>query len=786
LNVKVFNNNGAVTSIVDVGAAVETVTLTTQAATNTTTLNMTTAEVTNIVLAEKAATNAGTIALGTLHKNTTSVSSTADAPVTVVFNQASAITGSAVTFSGKGTGVQNVTGGALGDTVTIGSTGNVIHVVSGGTGTDTTNITTAATFVNAGSIDTEALNITVANGADVTLSGATFNSGVDNVAITGGNSLSTFVTGTIHTNLKTVDMSGFAGNGTFTLADDAADSTVTLTGGPLATDTLTYGVTATGTDTPQTAGIETIAWTTTATATLDMSKSDASLVTLDVAAAKTATLDKAEGTTLRVVNASADSVIEVKLADSTGSADAVTIELKDAAANIVNDHNIKTTDIETVTIKASSAEQSDLSELSMATAGKTMALNVTGTSGLTISALNADVVSIDASTKLAGGVVQTARSSTAVADYKGGAGADTFIMSKMGDTLSGGAGVDTLDINFAAVLGGINVDLSSTTNQIVSANGAAITGSVLGFESVALDGYTGSFGAMITAAATGSTMTGTANADQINGGAKADIVVAQTGTLSKDVLSLGAGNDTVQITIASLADKSVAGNTSSYTFGSGTGDVLQMTDAGTIADADLIQMTGVEVLTLANGSNTAVHSTNGIAAGIVTINGGTGADSVTTGAGAQTVNFGTGADIAVVSAAGQTATFVMANAATSVSTTGMDIWTGLGAGDDIELSGYTNTANNTPAAGKLDLDATVASNDLTLTAAENAVFAVRGDYSSAADTFTESGTGADSLFVFDANPAVSGNTTWNAVVAVGTGGKTFAVANADTGVIDIS
>ena len=119
------------------------------------------------------------------------------------------------------------------------------------------------------------MNITVPAAVDINLSGASFNAGVDNVTITGGNSLSTFTTQTIVDAVKTVDLSGFSGNGVFTLAADKADSTVTLTGGPLATDTLAYQITATGTDTPQTSAIETLIVNADAAATLNMSKSDA-------------------------------------------------------------------------------------------------------------------------------------------------------------------------------------------------------------------------------------------------------------------------------------------------------------------------------------------------------------------------------------------------------------------------------------------------------------------------------------------------------------------------------
>jgi len=102
------------------------------------------------------------------------------------------------------------------------------------------------------------------------------------------------------------------------------------------------------------------------------------------------------------------------------------------------------------------------------------------------------------------------------------------------DVLTGGLGTDTLDVNYGAVLGGINVDLSSTTNQVTSMDGGAVGGTVLGFENVDLSGYTG-FGAAITAIKTGSKITGTSGIDRITLGAASDTVVI--GLTSSDTIN---------------------------------------------------------------------------------------------------------------------------------------------------------------------------------------------------------------------------------------------------------
>jgi hypothetical protein len=223
-----------------------------------------------------------------------------------------------------------------------------------------------------------------------------------------------------------------------------------------------------------------------------------------------------------------------------------------------------------------------------------MSLTVTGLAQLGISALGADVTTIDASAKLAGGIVQTGRSTTGAVTYTGGAGGDTFMMTNLGDTMVGGKGTDTLDLNYAAILGGINVNLGSTTNQIVSANGGAIAGSVTGFENVDLAGYTGSFGAMVTSGSnallgTTSVIVGTANADQINGGSGADTITAGDG---KDVISAGGGNDRVKGTAAFLiTDVDV------ITLGSGT-DTIEITDVG-VADFSGLNAFAAEAFVLA-------------------------------------------------------------------------------------------------------------------------------------------------------------------------------------------
>lgn len=165
-----------------------------------------------------------------------------------------------------------------------------------------------------------------------------------------------------------------------------------------------------------------------------------------------------------------------------------------------------------------------------------------------------------------------------------------------------------------------------------------------------------------------------------------------------------------------------------------------------------------------------------------TIRAGEGNDVITGGAGADAIDVGTGTDRILITAAGQSATYSTANV-TAVSTSGMDIITGLAAGDTLQLSAYTGTAAGTAANQVMDTDEVTSADISAVTLADNSVHFIRGNYS--AGLFTESTTGADTLFVYDADSDVT-NTAFNAVVLIGVGGATFAVAAGTGGIVDIS
>ena len=221
------------------------------------------------------------------------------------------------------------------------------------------------------------------------------------------------------------------------------------------------------------------------------------------------------------------------LASATGTADALTLNLVDTDENAgvgTDQTDFNSAGLESLTINvANSDEDHDIVLAGVtATTGSKVAIVVTGGkdattddtvdagdagSMLEIADMSSTTNSFDASAFL-GNVLMSGRHSNALTATTG-VGDDTVRMENSADVLTGGAGTDTLVVSKAAILGGLNIDLTNATDQVVSFNGSASSGTVLGFENVDASGYTGNFGAAITASASGSIITGTANVDDI-------------------------------------------------------------------------------------------------------------------------------------------------------------------------------------------------------------------------------------------------------------------------------
>lgn len=599
--------NGDVSNTIEAkGGAIENLAIImndTGATANTGTFVLTGFEGTKVTTTQAATSATDTnIALGTLYKTVTTVDTSA-MKGTQAFSVANAT--AAVTANLSGAAAATVTGSAFGDTFNINQTTSAVHAITGGNGTDTVNITMAATTAaDYTGLDVEKVNITVNAGDDVTVADTkTFHTTVTDITLKGGNSQSTYTQGpgsTIATTalaagVKTFDASAFGGNVVLAVVNDNFDDTVTITGGALTTDSVAATYATAGTYKPKTVGIETLKISagnnaTAQTFTVDLSNTTG-VKTVEVnniatSAIDTVVVDKITDQKIVVTGSGlTGNKVQTVLTDATGATDSVSIEVKNGTGPLITGTlALVAADIETVNLKASGlATTVDLSAISMTDTTKYAKVVVTGDKALTISALNANVNAIDASGMTTGGsVVQSARSGTSAADYKGTDGNDTFIMANGADVIAAGAGTDTLYIAYNQVLGGLSVDLSATGDQVTTFNGSANAAVQSGFENVNLSNINGTFGAEITANSKGSTITGTKNNDQIN---------------------LGAGSDTINfLTASGNGSDTITG----FTKGTTAGDVLNVSGlaslvgsgtAGGVASTNLVYVGATNAVT---------------------------------------------------------------------------------------------------------------------------------------------------------------------------------------------
>jgi len=268
--------------------------------------------------------------------------------------------------------------------------------------------------------------------------------------------------------------------------------------------------------------------------------------------------------------------------------------------------------------------------------------------------------------------------------------------------------------------------------------------------------------------------------------------ISNVNTGSTGVVTLGAISDTA-ITSLTLSGSIATSLTSTL-------DAAQTVSGATDNQNITLSLTGgstsaaTKTITLGNGANTV--TTAGFN-DVITL--GSGVDSVTAGAGADRITFAahTPGNDTVNLAAGVTAGFAAIDtgyfgfnpvltagntaplpyASNSASTSGMDIITGLVAGDKIQLTTtavYANAANATVTTGSLVPNATSYTSLTTLTAAnltttglaDNAIELVRGTYTASSNSFVGSSTGTDTMLVYDAN-ATAGAVVAEAVVLVG-------------------
>lgn len=234
------------------------------------------------------------------------------------------------------------------------------------------------------------------------------------------------------------------------------------------------------------------------------------------------------------------------------------------------------------------------------------------------SAYNATAVTYDfSSVDDAANWNATATGTTAVMTFQGDADGISA-----GDSLTGGTSSgDTLIINSAGTTGTIGATLGGIEILNVTATNGAVTFTTT--DTQITDASTTALVVNASAATGASTFTfatGTLHAITYTGSGQVDSVTAGAGN---DSLSLGAGDDGAVFLSANF--------TTSDTIAGSTGnDTLSISDAATVTDVKFTNVTGVETLalTLAGATNSVTLESLAMAAGIATVTGNTGNDTI--------------------------------------------------------------------------------------------------------------------------------------------------------------
>ena len=470
-------------------------------------------------------------------------------------------------------------------------------------------------------------------------------------------------------------------------------------------------------------------------------------------------------------------------------------------------------------------------------------ITVNGTGNVTVGGTNTTGAIIFSSTKTAGtnsvtdsanshtitnnSAISVAVNSTAQTGTTTLAGAGDFVVTGLvatgGVITSGGTGsvsVTGTDATAHTVTGGAGADTVTITN--VAGDGVQTITTNGGNDTVTLTSTTGAnivdLGAgndTYTAGAAGGSVTGGTGSDSMTGGAGTDVFLYGTGdsggVTTDTITGLNFNADVIRLT-ASMISTGFAGGTTTATivgfnsFNATTGAITILTDDGTMtintaSSTNAPTVTGSLQTSSAleyyiTGTTAADTITTGAGAdsvsgglGADTINVGSGNDTVRGGTGADIINVGSGTDAIIQTALGDSGTLTMnAGAVNSISTTGFDVITGMGASDTITLAQYT-VAGATGAEAANRLVSTVTAQVVTgvtgtATVASNSVGSVRGTYDAANNVFVGGAGGPDLILMYDGNGATTTNAV-EGIVLVGVGAATLTVSTTVAGLITL-
>ncbi|MDC0139168.1 calcium-binding protein, partial [Planktomarina temperata] len=356
------------------------------------------------------------------------------------------MTGVAFEYVGA-TGSGTITGSA-GDDVLVGDTGESTNI-TGGLGDDTITGGSAAETISGGA---GADTINGGGGAD-TING---DAGDDGITLGGG----------------TESVDAGAGDDTVTAAANLTFGT-TIVGGA-GTDILSTNVAVTASNGSVVSGFETLTFATAGTTDLDnFGNNTFTTVTSGALGAQTIQSVRAEVITLTGI---ATGTVTVTMEDATGTADTVALAVS-GDADLTQTLDFVVADVETVNLTSTDTDDTTAhAHTVFIDADSATTLNVSGNTAVTIAAGSGDL--LDVITMDASGLVLAAVTDagiTYVSDYtvvggvstitgsngvdsltgnvntndtiSGGAGVDTLVYVGGADTFTGGAGNDVFDIN---------------------------------------------------------------------------------------------------------------------------------------------------------------------------------------------------------------------------------------------------------------------------------------------------------------------------------------------------
>jgi len=268
-------------------------------------------------------------------------------------------------------------------------------------------------------------------------------------------------------------------------------------------------------------------------------------------------------------------------------------------------------------------------------------------------------------------------------------------------------------------------------------------------------------------------LTGGSTYDIISGGAGDDTLTASAGA---DQITGGAGNDIFSFTGTLLAANS--GTAATFDGGAGTDIVDISTNAATIVDADFRGMDNVETLTTGDGANSITLSTEADSAGITSITGGTGVDTVTVSSidfdNALTIDLAGGADVLTLSTDTSQVATILIETSDSVAISAQSNAGGNFAANDtltfgsklIQITGFTAGTDKIDFVNTGSAVTAIGVDEDVLT--EDTVFFLSGSYATANDVFTVAadGAGADTLIFENQGTSVNDDFASNVTAAI--------------------